>query len=166
MKTLQENIDATLASLTTKVVSDLVEQGVVAGQAVLYHEDGYRILDAKAAGFLTQVKAYVTREKPVAYALITDGQYQSDQRANQSCVLSACVLPNGQARIECILYQEGDNGISLGDSLPLFLDDDFLKYFEQPLDFSKVNAVALHAALDEVTAQPLRPYMEFFLFQA
>lgn len=165
MKTLQENIDATLASLNTKVVADLVDQGVVAGQAILYHEEGYRILDAKAAGFLTQVRAYVTREKPVAYALITDAHYQSDQRSNQPCVLSACVLPNGQARIECILYDKGDNGTRLGDTVPLFLDEDFLKYFEQPLDFTKVNATALHAALDELTTQPLKPYMAFFLFQ-
>ena len=166
MKTIQENIDATLASHTTQVVANLVQQGELKAQAILYHEDGYRVLDGAAPGFLTQVRGYVSRENPVAYALITNAQYESDQRTNQPCVLSACVLPNGQARIECILYNITEDGVVLGDSAPLFLDEDFLKFFEAPLDFSNVNAEALHEALDKVLSEPLVTYMDFFMFQA
>jgi hypothetical protein len=166
MKTLQENIDATLASMTTHVVTGLVDTGEVNAQAILYHEEGYRTLDAKVPGFLTQVRAYVTREKPVAYALITDAEYQSDQRHNQPCVLSSCVLPTGQARVECILYERSGDGVALGDSLPLFLDEEFLAFFDNPIDFAKVNAKALNDALDLITATPAKPYMDFFVFQA
>lgn len=166
MKTLKENIDATLASQMTHVVTGLVEKQVVDAKAIFFHQNGYRVLSASTKGFLTLVCGYVNREKPAAYALITDVEYASDQRKAQPCVLSSCVLPGGLAKNECILYNKTDEGVELGESSPLFLDEPFLKYYEVPLDFTKVNAQAVHSALDLILEDPLDPYMDFFFFKA
>lgn len=166
MKTLQENIDATLASQAAYVVTGLVEKGKVEARALFLHEDGYRILDAATPGFKTLVHAYVTREKPAAYALITDAIYASDQRQDQPCVLSSCVLQSGQAKNDCVLYTRDEAGVALGETVPLFLDEDFLKYFDAALDFQKYNVEALTKALDAVVEIDKQAYMEFFLFQA
>lgn len=166
MKTLQENIDATLASQTAYVVTGLVEKGIVEARALFLHEDGYRILDASTPGFKTLVQAYITREKPAAYALITDAVYASDQRKDQPCVLSTCVLQSSLAKNDCVLYSRGAAGVELGETLPLFLDEDFLKYYDSPLDFSKFNVEALTQALDTAAETEKQAYMEFFLFKA
>jgi hypothetical protein len=166
MKTLQENIDATLASQTAHVVTGLVEKGIVEARALFLHEDGYRILDAKTPGFKTLVHAYITREKPAAYALITDAIYASDQRQDQPCVLSACVLQSGLAKNDCLLYKRDAAGVELGDATPLFLEEDFHKYYDNPLDFKQYNEEILTKALDTIVEIDKQAYMEFFLFQA
>ncbi|MBD8088705.1 hypothetical protein IFT48_01850 [Pseudomonas fluorescens] len=165
MKSLQERIAYTATLHTTQVATALMEKGTAKSRALMLHDDGFRVIESTEKGFIHVVRGYISRHKPRAYSLILDASFTSDQREETPCILCATVRDDGKAKTMQTPYTKGPDGVELQDERLVPLDEDFLKYYEQPLIFSEY-ALSLGAAVAEVAKRPLQPYLDFFVVKS
>ncbi|AXH60030.1 hypothetical protein [Pseudomonas amygdali] len=165
MKTLQEKISYTATVQTTQVATTLVETGQAKSRALMFHDDGFRVIESDQNGFIHVVRGYIARQKPRAYSLILDASFTSDQREQTPCLLCATVRDDGKARTMQTPYTRSAEGVELQDERMVPLDEEFLRYYENPLVFSEF-ALALGGEVAAIAKQPLQPYLDFFVVQS
>jgi len=165
MKSLQEKISYTATLHTTQVATALVETGAAKSRALMFHDEGFRVIESAQNGFIHVVRGYISRHKPRAYCLILDAAFTSDQREETPCILCATVRDDGKARTMQTPYTRTKNGVELQEERMIPLDEGFLKYYENPLIFSQF-ALSLGGQVAEAAKQPLQPYLDFFVVQS
>lgn len=165
MKSLNEKIEYSATLHTTQVATTLVQTGSTVSRALVYHEDGFRVIQGSEHGFIHLLRGYVTRFKPRAYSLILDASFTSDQREHTPCILCATVRDDGKARTLQTPYTRTKEGVELQDEVLVMLDEEFLRYFENPIVFSDYH-LSFGALVGEIAKRPLEPYLDFFVVKS
>lgn len=165
MSTLQEKITYAATVHTAQLATSLVETGSGLSIAMMMHDDGYRVIEGSEKGFLELIRGYVTRYQPRAYALILDASYQSDQREETPCILCVTVRDDGKARTLQTPYTRSGGKVELQDEVLVPLDEPFMRFYEEPLDFTHYSP-ALSQAVDLVAHRQLQSYLGFFVIKS
>lgn len=159
MKGIEIAMETELSQLIGKVLA-----GESIGlTAMLFHEDGYRVLNTPGSSAMTITQGYVGSQDAIAYGLLFEATYQDGSDVTQGCLMMAIVKRDGTAKVECMVGAVDDDGHPyFSERKRMFVDENFLKLFE-PLDEKAYRIELVRELVDEVLAVDKLPYSEFII---